>query len=209
MGAMGAMLAGDGTLGVIGPIEVGDGKLYVDGFVAGAASVDPDLEVGVVYTESFSDTTLAAEAATSFIDGGATVLSGTAQMTVGAIGVASERGVLWFGTNSNQTELAPEIVVANQVYHWEVVLADLVEAIKGGDVGGDTYDINLGNAGEVIEFNDDFDLADDVRAVGDDLIEQLSSGELDTGVGATEATDHAPRTAGTDAPAGTEAAGGN
>jgi basic membrane protein A len=184
MGAMGAMLAGDGTLGVIGPIEVGDGKLYVDGFVAGANSVDPDLEVGVTYTESFSDTTLAAEAATSFIDGGATVLSGTAQMTVGAIGVASERGVLWFGTNSNQTELAPEIIVANQVYHWDVVLADLVEAIKGGDVGGETYDINLGNGGEVIEFNEDFDLPEDVRAVGEDLIAQLSDGELETGVGA-------------------------
>ena len=41
----------------------------------GRRSVDPDLEVGVTYTESFSDTTLAAEAATSFIDGGATVLS--------------------------------------------------------------------------------------------------------------------------------------
>ena len=162
MGAMAAMLAGDGSLGVIGPIEVGDAKLYVDGFVAGANSVDPDLEVGVTYTESFSDTTLAAEAATSFIDGGATVLSGTAQMTVGAIGVASERGVLWFGTQSNQTELAPEIVVANQVYHWEVVLADLIEAIKGGDVGGETYDINLANEGEVIEFNEDYDLPEDV-----------------------------------------------
>ena len=90
-GAMAAMLAGDGSLGVIGPIEVGDGKLYVDGFEAGAHSVDPDIEVGINYTESFSDTALAAEAATSFIDGGATVLSGTAQMTVGAIGVAKDR----------------------------------------------------------------------------------------------------------------------
>ena len=36
MGAMAAMLAGDGSIGVIGPIEVGDAKLYVDGFVAGA-----------------------------------------------------------------------------------------------------------------------------------------------------------------------------
>jgi basic membrane protein A and related proteins len=208
MGAMGAMLAGDGTLGVIGPIEVGDGKLYVDGFVAGANSVDPDLDVGVTYTESFSDTTLAAEAATSFIDGGATVLSGTAQMTVGAIGVASERGVLWFGTNSNQTELAPEIIVANQVYHWDVVLADLVEAIKGGDVGGETYDINLGNGGEVIEFNEDFDLPEDVRAVGDDLIAQLSSGELTTGVGATEGTEvtgTAAATPGSEVPAATDA----
>ena len=211
MGAMGAMLAGDGTLGVIGPIEVGDGKLYVDGFVAGAASVDPDVEVGVTYTESFSDTTLAAEAATSFIDGGATVLSGTAQMTVGAIGVANERGVLWFGTNSNQTELAPEIVVANQVYHWEVVLADLVESIKGGDVGGETYDINLGNGGEVIEFNDDFDLPDDVlSARRGDLIaaaQQWRAGRPASGrrrprhrgLGGTE------RAAATDVPAGTDA----
>jgi basic membrane protein A len=183
MGAMGAMLTDGGSIGVIGPIEVGDGKLYVDGFVAGAEATDPDVEVGTVYTESFSDTTLAAEAATSFIDGGATVLSGTAQMTVGAIGVARERGVLWFGTNSNQTELAPEVVVANQVYHWDVVLADLVEAIKGGDVGGETYDINLANGGEVIEFNEDFDLPEDVRALGDDLIAQFVAGELETGVG--------------------------
>ena len=130
MGQMAAMLAGDGSIGVIGPIEVGDAKLYVDGFVAGAEATNAELEVGVNYTDSFSDTALAAEAATSFIDGGATVLTGTAQMTVGAIGVASERGVLWFGTQSNQTQLAPEVVVANQVYHWEVVLADLIEGIE-------------------------------------------------------------------------------
>ena len=57
MGTMAAMLAGDGSIGVIGPIEVGDGKLYVDGFVAGAdAGRIPDLEVGVNYTDSFSRT---------------------------------------------------------------------------------------------------------------------------------------------------------
>jgi basic membrane protein A len=205
MGAMGAMLTDDGSIGVIGPIEVGDGKLYVDGFVAGARATDPDVEVGTVYTESFSDTTLAAEAATSFIDGGATVLSGTAQMTVGAIGVARERGVLWFGTNSNQTELAPEVVVANQVYHWEVVLADLVEAIKGGDVGGDSYDINLANGGEVIEFNEDFDLPEEVRALGDDLIAQFVAGELETGVG-QEAPATTSATTGSEAPAATATA---
>jgi basic membrane protein A and related proteins len=205
MGAMGATLAAEGSIGVIGPIEVGDGKLYVDGFRAGALSVNPELEVGVTYTESFSDTTLAAEAATSFIDGGATVLSGTAQMTVGAIGVARERGVLWFGTNSNQTELAPEVVVANQVYHWEVVLAELVAAIKGGDLGGETYDINLANGGELIEFNEDFDLPPDVRTLGDDLIAQFAAGDLETGVAGTAPAEGSDGTApaATDAPATT------
>jgi basic membrane protein A len=184
MGTMAAMLAGDGSIGVIGPIEVGDAKLYVDGFVAGAAAASPDLEVGVNYTDSFSDTALAAEAATSYIDGGATVLTGTAQMTVGAIGVASERGVLWFGTQSNQTQLAPEVVVANQVYHWEVVLGELIESIRGGSLGGQSYDINLANEGLVIEYNDAYDLSDEVRAAADDVVAQLSSGDLETGVSA-------------------------
>lgn len=198
MGAMAAMMSDGGSVGVIGPIEVGDGKLYVDGFVAGVGSIDPAIDVGVNYTESFSDTALAAEAATSFIDGGATVLSGTAQMTVGAIGVAKDRGVLWFGTNSNQTQLAPDVIVANQVYHWDVVLADLVDGIKSGDLGGDTYDINLGNGGEVIEFNPDFDIPDDVMTTATDLIDQLSSGELSTGVGQSPASDDS---AGTTEPA--------
>jgi basic membrane protein A and related proteins len=207
MGTMAALLAGEGSIGVIGPIEVGDAKLYVDGFVAGAEAANPDVEVGVNYTESFSDTALAAEAATSFIDDGATVLTGTANMTVGAIGVASERGVLWFGTQSNQTQLAPDIVVANQVYHWEVVLKDVVEGVKGGTLGGDTYDINLANQGLEIELNDDYELPEDVRAVVDDTIAHLRRGELDTGVSAVPATTEP--TAGTSAPTATEPDGNN
>ncbi len=211
MGEMAAMLAGDGSVGVIGPIEVGDAKLYVDGFVAGATAANADLEVGVNYTDSFSDTALAAEAATSFIDGGATVLSGTAQMTVGAIGVASERGVLWFGTQSNQTQLAPEVVVANQVYHWEVVLTDLIDGIKGGTLGGESYDINLGQRGTVIEFNADYEVPADVMSTAEATIAALASGELETGVSAAperptsrgDHDGHSAAPAGTDAPATT------
>jgi basic membrane lipoprotein Med (substrate-binding protein (PBP1-ABC) superfamily) len=203
MGAMAAMLAGDGKIGVIGPVEVGDGKLYVDGFVAGVVAADADIDVGVNYTDSFSDVALAAEAARSFIDDGATVLTGTAQMTVGAIGVANEAGVLWFGTQSNQTQLAPEVVVANQVYHWEVVLADLVAGVKDGTLGGESYDINLANEGLVIEFNEDYELPEDVRAVADDTIDQLSSGDLQTGVGA-ETTETTEASDGTSAPDGTD-----
>jgi basic membrane lipoprotein Med (substrate-binding protein (PBP1-ABC) superfamily) len=202
-GVMAAMLAGDGSLGVVGPVEVGDAKLYVDGFVAGATATNPDVEVGVNYTDSFSDVALAAEAATSFIDGGATALTGTAQMTVGAIGVARDAGIPWFGTQSNQTELAPEVVVASQVYHWEVVLSGLVEGIKGGTLGGEHYDINLANEGLVIEFNPDYEIPDDVMAAAEDTIAQLAAGDLETGV-AAEPTGTEP--AGTE-PAGTEPAG--
>ncbi len=165
MGVMAAMLADGGPVGIVGPIEVGDAKLFVDGFAEGVR--DGGGTANAVYTDSFGDVQLAAEAAQSFIDNGHTVLTGTAQMTVGAIGVARESGIPWFGTQSNQTSVAPEIVVANQVYKWDVVLADLVADIQQGSMGGTSYEINFANGGLVLEYNDAYDLPAEVRAAGD------------------------------------------
>jgi len=97
-------------------------------------------------------------------------MSGTAQMVVGAIGVAKTEGVLWFGTQANQTSLAPTIVVASQVYHWEHMLEEMVGNIKDGKLGGELYSITFANEGLVIEYNPDFDLPDDVKTLGDDAV---------------------------------------
>jgi len=70
-GVLAANLTESGVIGVVGPIEVGDAKLYVDGFVAGVAAVDPEIEVNVVYIGSFGDVPLATEAAETHIANGA------------------------------------------------------------------------------------------------------------------------------------------
>ena len=119
------------------------------------------------YIGSFSDVALASEAANTHISAGADVLTGTAQMVVGAIGKAEENNVLWFGTQSNQTSLAPSIVVASQVYHWEVVLNEMLGLIKSGTLGGQSFVIDLDNGGEVIEFNPDYALPADAKALAD------------------------------------------
>ena len=183
MGTMAAALSQSKVVGVIGPIEVGDAKLYVDGFVAGVAAQDPAVETNVNYIESFSDVALAAEAAQTMISGGADVLTGTAQMVVGATGVAQEKGVAWFGTQSNQTSLGPDIVVASQVYKWDVVLSQMIDQIKAGTLGGQSYEINLANKGLVIEYNDNYPLPDDVRKIGDDTAAAIADGSMSTGVG--------------------------
>jgi basic membrane protein A and related proteins len=181
-GVMAAAMSESGVIGVVGPIEVGDAKLYVDGFEAGALAEDPSVQVKINYTGSFSDVALASEAAEGFVSADADVMTGTAQMVVGAVGVAEENGVAWFGTQANQTELAPEIVVASQVYHWEIALSDMLDKLDAGTLGGETYEINLANDGLTIEFNDDYDLPDDVRAKGDEAIEGLIDGSIETGV---------------------------
>ncbi|HHC07445.1 MAG TPA: BMP family ABC transporter substrate-binding protein [Actinobacteria bacterium] len=180
MGAMAAMLSESGVVGIIGPIEVGDAKLYVDGFAAGVKATDPEATVNINYTGSFSDVGLAAEAAEAQIAAGADVLTGTAQMVVGAVGVAKDKGVLWFGTQSNQTSLAPEIVVASQVYHWEVILSEILDAIGRGEKGGTSYEIDLANGGIVIEYNEQFELPDDVKQKAEETIAGIVDGSIST-----------------------------
>ena len=177
-GVLAAMLSKSNVIGVVGPIETGDAKLYVDGFKAGVAATNPDIQVNVNYIGSFSDTALAAEAANTHIAAGADVLTGTAQMVVGAIGKAKEANALWFGTQSNQTSLAPSIVVASQVYHWEVMLKEMIGLIQGGTLGGQSFTANLSNGGEVIEFNPGYSLPADAKAAADATVAGIKDGSI-------------------------------
>lgn len=181
MGTIAAQLSG-GTIGVVGPVEVGDAKLYVDGFVAGVAAQDSGVTVNVNYIESFSDVALAAEAAQAHIGNGADVLTGSAQMVVGATGVAREQGVPWFGTQANQTSLGSDIVVASQVYHWEVILADMIAGVDAGTLGGEVFTLTLANEGLVIEYNDAFGLDAAIRSAADATTAGIADGSISTGV---------------------------
>lgn len=151
-GVIAGLMTETDVIGVVGPIEVGDAKLYVDGFVAGVGASNPDATVNVVYIQSFSDVPLATEAAETHIANGADILTGTAQMVVGAIAVGSENGARWFGTQSSQAELAGDSAVAFQVYKWEVILADMIGHIQMGVLGGESYKLTLANGGLVMEF---------------------------------------------------------
>jgi basic membrane protein A len=175
-GVLAATLSTSKVIGVVGPIETGDAKLYVDGFKVGALAINPDATVNVNYIGSFSDVALASEAATTHIAAGADVLTGSAQMVVGAIGKAKENNVLWFGTQSNQTSLAPTIVVASQVYHWEVVLREIIALIQGGTLGGKSFVANLANGGEVIEYNPGYALPADAKTLAETTIQGIIKG---------------------------------
>ncbi len=177
-GVVAAALTKSKAIGVIGPIETGDAKLYVDGFKAGVAASNPAVKVSVTYTGSFSDTALASAAATTQIAAGADVLTGSAQMVVGAVGKAKDSNVLWFGTQSNQTSLAPSVVVASQVYHWEGVVKQMISLIQKGTLGGQTFTVDIANGGEVVEFNSGFALPADAKALADKTVKGITDGTI-------------------------------
>ncbi len=181
-GYMAALLSKTHVLGVCGPIETGDAKLYVDGFGAGAAAAAAAGHFTVtdnpVYTGSFSDDSLMSTCARTFVSDKADVLTGSSQSVVGAIGVAKTDNLPWFGTQWSQASLAPSNVVSSQVYNWDPVLTQMFTAIRSGKLGGATYVIGLGNGGEKIQFNSGYALPANVKAEAQKLITGITDGSI-------------------------------
>jgi len=178
-GVMAAKLTKAMKIGVTGPVEVGDAKTYIDGFVQGVASVDPKLVVSKTWTGSFSDVALMTEAAKTHIAAGADVLTGSSQSVIGSIGAAKDKGgILWFGTQSDQASLAPELIVASQVYDWTGMLKDIIAKRASGTLGGDKYVLQLKNDGLKIAFNAGYKLPDDVKAAAQKAIDGIKDGSV-------------------------------
>lgn len=167
LGTVAGELTKADNIGLIGPVEVGDAKLYLDGFAKGVAESNPSAQTTLTYIGSFSDVVKAGGEATKMTAAGADVLTGTSQAMSGAVPVAVGAGAAWFGNQANYDSLAPEGVVASQVYHFEDTVRDILSNTERGTLGGETYTLTLANDGLVIEYNPKFKLSESARAKGD------------------------------------------
>src|SRR5687767_13334099 len=129
------MLAGGLTksnvLGVVGGLPVPEVNRIVNAFIAGAESVNPDVDVKTSFINSWFDPAAAKEAALAQVDAGADVLFAE---RFGVIEAAQEQELLAFGSMSDQNELAPETVVTGPVWN----MTPTVEYVIA-QVAGETY----------------------------------------------------------------------
>ncbi len=178
-GVMAGLMTRGGQIGVTGPVEVGDARTYISGFVQGVASVAPTARVSQTWTGSFSDVALMTAAAQTHIANGADILTGSSQSVVGSIGAAQEDGaVLWFGTQADQTSLAPDLVVASQVYDWTAMLTEIIESAQRGVYGGESYVLTLANGGLRIAYNDGFDIPSEVIDAAEAAVAGIVDGSI-------------------------------
>jgi basic membrane lipoprotein Med (substrate-binding protein (PBP1-ABC) superfamily) len=127
------MLAGGLTesniVGVVGGYPVPEVNRIVNAFIAGAESVNPDVDVKTSFINSWFDPAAAKEAALAQVDAGADVLFAE---RFGVIEAAAENGLLAFGNMSDQKELAPEHVVTGPVWHMEPTVDYIINQVAGG-----------------------------------------------------------------------------
>ena len=181
-GYMAGLLTKSNVIGEIGPIAVGDAKLYVDGFKAGALASNPKATVQVAYTGSFSDPSLMSKQATQYLAQKADVLTGSSQSVVGAITVAKANNMAWFGTQWDQSSLAPKQVVSSQVYDWTGILTKMINGVQGGKLGGASFTISLANGGEKIQLNPGYTLPAKVKAAVSKVVSGIASGSIKAAV---------------------------
>lgn len=178
-GVLAAMMTRSGQVGVTGPVEVGDAKTYIDGFVNGVNQTDSSVRVSQSWTGSFSDVAAMTAAATTHIANGADALTGSSQSVVGSVGVARESdGVLWFGTQADQTDLAPELVVASQIYDWTGMLREIIANRQAGRMGGESYILTFANDGLKMAFNPNIDIPADAMEAALAAIEDIKAGRI-------------------------------
>lgn len=127
------MLAGGLTqsnvVGVVGGHPVPEVNRITNAFVAGAQSVNADVEVKVTFINSWFDPAAAKEAALAQIDAGADVLYAE---RFGVIEAAQEKGLLAFGNMSDQQDLAPESVVSSVVWQMGPTAGYVIDQVAAG-----------------------------------------------------------------------------
>lgn len=184
--AFGYIAAKMGTgAGLIGGMEIPPISKSFTGFINGAHSVDPTFPVQVTYLGNWTDTAAAKEASISYVDGGANFLLGNADFAGNGVYQAMlEQDVYGFGMFGDNTEKAPDQILANYILNYGAGLVGLAAQVKDGTFTP-SGNIEFGLTDEkviYIVYNENAatpvpqELRDEVAA----LYSKIASGEIDT-----------------------------
>ncbi len=116
LGVIAARESKTGKAGVVGGINLPSIASTFLAFRAGAQSVNPNFEVKEIYTGNFDDAGAAKLATLSLINAGCDFIFHQAnEAGRGVFQACQERKVRCFGSNKNQNDMAPDVIVASAV----------------------------------------------------------------------------------------------
>jgi basic membrane lipoprotein Med (substrate-binding protein (PBP1-ABC) superfamily) len=116
LGIIAARESKTGKAGLVGGIKLPSIDSTFIAFKAGAKSVNPNFEVKEIYTGNFDDVGAAKVATLSLINAGCDFIFHQAnEAGPGVFQACQERKVRCFGSNKNQNDMAPDVIVASAV----------------------------------------------------------------------------------------------
>lgn len=134
LGVLAGGMSTTGVAGTIGGIELPAIKLTFEGFERGFISVRPRGRVLTSFVGSFDDVGAAKEAALAEISQGADMLFHNADAAgLGVFQAAAQRHVYAFGSNRDQNDVAPAVVLASAVTSIPQAFLKIAREVKAGN----------------------------------------------------------------------------
>lgn len=132
-GMLAAGMSETGKAGAIGGLEIPPVRSTVQAFEAGAKAVKPSFVVAVSYVGNWEDVGGAKEAALALVQQGADFLFHNADAAgLGVFQAAQARHVLAFGSNKNQNDVAPDVVLSSAVIDIPRAFVRIATQVKDG-----------------------------------------------------------------------------
>lgn len=152
LGMAAAALSKTGKLGSVSAFAIPELITSVNAFTLGAQAVNPDIDVSVVWVNSWFDPAKEQEAAKALIAQKCDVIFSNAQDTPSVIAACEEAGVYAFNLNSSMKKYAPKTYLGCVATDWSPFFKASVDAhLAGTFKGANTF---LGVADKVVEVVD-------------------------------------------------------
>ena len=131
IGTIAGHMSQSGIVGYIASFPIPEVVMGINAFFLAARKVNPELELRVVWANTWYDPGKEADAAKTLIDQGADIIVQHTDSPA-ALQVAQERGVYAFGQASDMRRFAPEAQLTAIVDNWNNYYIDRVQALLDG-----------------------------------------------------------------------------
>lgn len=171
----------ENKIGVVLGMFIPPVEKYEVGFIAGARSVNPDIEVLSATAGDFVDQAKGKELALAMIEQGADIIFHAAGLTgLGAINACKEEGVLAIGVDVDQNSTAPDTVLTSAEKKIVQATYLAVESVIDGSFKGGTrvFDINDDAVGISSFHSFDSVVPQAVKDAVDSAIADMKSGKV-------------------------------
>jgi simple sugar transport system substrate-binding protein len=138
-GQIAAKMSKTGVLGYVGSFPIPEVVSGINATMLGAQSINPGIKVKIIWVNSWFDPGKEADAAKALLDQGADVLMQHTDSPA-AMQIASQRGALAFGQDSDMIKFGPKTQLTAIVNNWGPYYVERVQAaLDGKRVAGDVW----------------------------------------------------------------------
>ncbi|MEL6682885.1 MAG: BMP family ABC transporter substrate-binding protein [Pseudomonadota bacterium] len=156
MGMAAAALSKTGKLGSVSAFAIPELITSLNAFVLGAQRINPDIELSIVWLNSWFDPAKAQQATEALVAQDCDILFSNAQDTPSVVAKAEELGVYSFNLNSSMKAYAPNTYLGCVLTDWSPFFRASIKAhIAGNFEGANTFLSVADDVVKVVDWSDD------------------------------------------------------